>query len=176
MASVDVKGLEIHAPVSGRMEEVLTPDALEFVAGLHREFESTRQELLQHRAERRAELDAGGSLDFLDTTREIREDDSWVVAAPPDDLRDRRVEITGPTQRKMVINALNSGARGFMADFEDSNSPTWQEHDRGPRESHGRDRAHDRVHAGRRQGVPAERRGGHVARAPRAAGTCRRST
>jgi malate synthase len=126
MASVDVKGLEIHAPVSGRMEEVLTPDALEFVAGLHREFESTRQELLQQRAERRAELDAGGSLDFLDATREIRDDDSWVVAAPPDDLRDRRVEITGPTQRKMVINALNSGARGFMADFEDSNSPTWQ--------------------------------------------------
>jgi malate synthase len=126
MASVDVKGLEIHAPVSGRMEEVLTPDALEFVAALHREFESTRQELLQQRAERRAELDAGGSLDFLDATREIRDDDSWVVAAPPDDLRDRRVEITGPTQRKMVINALNSGARGFMADFEDSNSPTWQ--------------------------------------------------
>jgi malate synthase len=121
-----VKGLEIHAPVSGRMEEVLTPDALEFVAALHREFESTRQELLQQRAERRAELDAGGSLDFLDATREIRDDDSWVVAAPPDDLRDRRVEITGPTQRKMVINALNSGARGFMADFEDSNSPTWQ--------------------------------------------------
>src|SRR5213080_3934016 len=109
MASVDVKGLEIHAPVSGRMEEVLTPDALEFVAGLHREFEPTRQELLRRRAERRAE----------------RDDDSWVVAAAPTDLQDRRVEITGPTQRKMVINALNSGARGFMADFEDSNSPSW---------------------------------------------------
>src|SRR3954469_12540981 len=126
MASVDVKGLEIHAPVSGRMEEVLTPEALEFVAGLHREFEPTRQELLQRRAQRRAELDAGGSLDFLESTREVREDDSWVVAAAPNDLQDRRVEITGPTQRKMVINALNSGARGFMADFEDSNSPTWQ--------------------------------------------------
>ena len=126
MASVDVKGLEIHAPVSGRMEEVLSPEALEFVAGLHREFEPTRQELLQRRAQRRAELDAGGSLDFLESTREIREDDSWVVAAAPNDLQDRRVEITGPTQRKMVINALNSGARGFMADFEDSNSPTWQ--------------------------------------------------
>src|SRR5256714_5629377 len=125
MASVDVKGLEIHAPVSGRMEEVLSPEALEFVAGLHREFEPTRQELLQRRAERRADLDAGGSLDFLESTREIREDDSWVVAAAPNDLQDRRVEITGPTQRKMVINALNSGARGFMADFEDSNSPTW---------------------------------------------------
>src|SRR5690242_4421235 len=126
MASVDVKGLEIHAPVKGRMEEVLTPEALEFVAGLQREFGATRQELLEKRAERRAELESGGTLDFLDSTREIREDDSWVVAAAPTDLMDRRVEITGPTQRKMVINALNSGARGFMADFEDSNSPTWQ--------------------------------------------------
>src|SRR4051812_39267571 len=125
MASVDVKGMEIHAPVSGRMEEVLTPDALEFVAGLHREFEPRRQELLQRRAERRAGLDAGGTLDFLDETREIRQGD-WSVAPAPADLQDRRVEITGPTQRKMVINALNSGARGFMADFEDSNSPTWQ--------------------------------------------------
>jgi malate synthase len=125
MASVDVKGLEIHAPAKGRMEEVLTPDALEFVAGLHREFDSTRQDLLRRRHERQAELDAGGTLDFLDETRDIREGD-WAVAPPPDDLQDRRVEITGPTQRKMVINALNSGARGFMADFEDSNSPTWQ--------------------------------------------------
>src|SRR3954453_3575808 len=125
MAGVDVKGLEIHAPVSGRMEEVLIPDALDFVSGLHRKFEPTRQELLQRRAERRAELDAGGTLDFLDETREIRESD-WSVAPAPPDLQDRRVEITGPTQRKMVINALNSGARGFMADFEDSNSPTWQ--------------------------------------------------
>ena len=125
MAGVDVQGIEVHAPTSGRMEEVLTPNALEFVASLHREFEPTRQELLQRRAERRAELDAGGTLDFLDGTREIRESD-WSVAPAPPDLQDRRVEITGPTQRKMVINALNSGARGFMADFEDSNSPTWQ--------------------------------------------------
>src|SRR3954451_11010754 len=125
MATIDVKGLEIHAPVSGRMEEVLTPDALEFVAGLHREFEGTRQDLLRRRAERMAELRNGGSLDFLGETRAIREDDSWTVAPAPQDLQDRRVEITGPTQRKMVINALNSGARGFMADFEDSNSPTW---------------------------------------------------
>src|SRR4051795_764197 len=100
MAGVDVKGLEIHAPVSGRMEEVLIPDALDFVSGLHRKFEPTRQELLQRRAERRAELDAGGTLDFLESTREVREDDSWVVAAAPNDLQDRRVEITGPTQRK----------------------------------------------------------------------------
>src|SRR3954464_8353564 len=126
MASIDVRGLEIHAPVSGRMEEVLTPEAVEFVAGLHREFKRTRQDLLRRRAERMAELQNGGTLDFLEGTREIREDESWTVAPAPRDLRDRRVEITGPTQRKMVINALNSGARGFMADFEDSNSPTWK--------------------------------------------------
>src|SRR3954452_3941863 len=126
MASIDVRGLEIHAPVSGRMEEVLTPEAVEFVAGLHREFDGTRQDLLRRRAERMAELENGESLDFLEATRAIRDDDSWTVAPAPRDLRDRRVEITGPTQRKMVINALNSGACGFMADFEDSNSPTWK--------------------------------------------------
>ncbi|HYZ29886.1 MAG TPA: hypothetical protein VE570_12570, partial [Thermoleophilaceae bacterium] len=122
---VEVKGVEIHAPVSGRMEEVLTPDALEFVAGLHRAFDSTRRDLLRRRAERMDELRAGRTLDFLDETRDVRQGD-WRVAPPPPDLEDRRVEITGPTQRKMVINALNSGARGFMADFEDSNSPTWK--------------------------------------------------
>jgi malate synthase len=125
MAGVDLQGLEIHAPVTGRMQEVLTQDALQFVSSLHREFEPTRQQLLRARVARRAELGAGGTLDFLEETREIRESD-WSVAPAPGDLQDRRVEITGPTQRKMVINALNSGARGFMADFEDSNSPTWQ--------------------------------------------------
>jgi malate synthase len=125
MGSVDVRGVELHAPVSGRMEEVLTEDALEFLAGLHREFDGTRRDLLRRRAERQAALDAGGSLNFLDETRDVRKAD-WAVAPVPGDLEDRRVEITGPTQRKMVINALNSGARGFMADFEDSNSPTWQ--------------------------------------------------
>src|SRR3954447_19864148 len=125
MAGVEAKGLEIHAPVSGRMEEGLTPDALEFVAGLHRECDSRRRDLLRRRAERMAELRAGGTLDFPDATRDVRQGD-WKVAPPPPDLQDRRVEITGPTQRKMVINALNSGARGSMADFEDANSPTWQ--------------------------------------------------
>src|SRR6266536_5371811 len=125
MGSVDVRGVELHAPMSGRMQEVLTEDALQFLAGLHREFDGTRRDLLRRRAERQAALDAGGSLNFLDETRDVREAD-WAVAPVPDDLEDRRVEITGPTQRKMVINALNSGARGFMADFEDSNSPTWQ--------------------------------------------------
>src|SRR3954451_16477595 len=124
MAGVEAKGLEIHAPVSGRIAEVLTPDALAFVAGVHREIDSPRRDLLRRRAERMAELRAGGTLNFLDATRDVREAD-WKVAPPPPDLEDRRVEITGPTQRKMVINALNSGARGFMVDFEDSNSPTW---------------------------------------------------
>jgi malate synthase len=125
MRAVDVTGVEIHAPVEGRMDEVLTEAALSFVAGLQRRFGPTRASLLHRRAERRAELEAGGSLDFLPETRELREGD-WSVSPPPPALRDRRVEITGPTERKMVINALNSGARGFMADFEDSNSPTWR--------------------------------------------------
>src|SRR4051795_10124960 len=115
---------EIQAPVKDRIEEVLTPDALDLVATPHRELDATRRQLLARREERQAELDAGCSLDFLEETREIREGD-WTIAPEPDALADRRVEITGPTSRKMVINALNSGAKGFMADFEDSNSPTW---------------------------------------------------
>jgi len=103
---------------------VLTDDALAFVGELHERFEPRRRELLQARRERRARIAAGGSLDFLPETREVRAGD-WQVAPPPPDLRDRRVEITGPVDRKMIINALNSGARGFMADFEDSLSPTW---------------------------------------------------
>jgi malate synthase len=108
------------APATG----VLTDEALAFLAALHERFEPRRRELLDARAERRARIAAGETLDFLPETREIREG-HWSVAAPPADLQDRRVEITGPVDRKMVINALNSGARGFMADFEDSLSPTW---------------------------------------------------
>jgi malate synthase len=104
---------------------VLSAAALDFVAELHARFEPRRRELLEARRERARELAAGGSLDFLPETREIREGD-WQCAAPPHDYADRRVEITGPTDRKLVINALNSGARGFMADFEDANSPTWE--------------------------------------------------
>src|SRR3954471_16746669 len=115
---------EIQAPVQDRVEDVLTPEALDLVATLHRELDATRRELLARREERQRELDAGGLLDFREETREIREGD-WQIAPEPDALADRRVEITGPTSRKMVINALNSGAKGFMADFEDSNSPTW---------------------------------------------------
>ena len=118
-------GLELRAPVEPRFEEVLRPQALEFVAGLHRRFEPVRRDILGFRAERQARRDAGELLDFLPETRHIREGD-WRVTPPPPDLEDRRVEITGPTTAKMVINALSSGARGFMADFEDSNSPTWQ--------------------------------------------------
>ena len=107
-----------------RYEDVLTPDALALVAELQRELGPRREEILGARRERQAERDAGALPDFLPATKGIR-DAEWQVAPPPDDLRDRRVEITGPTSRKMVINALNSGAKGFMADFEDSNSPTW---------------------------------------------------
>jgi malate synthase len=104
--------------------EILSPEAVDFLAELHRRFEPRRQELLRARRDRDAELRRGGTLDFLPETREIREGD-WQVVAPRPDYADRRVEITGPTDRKLVINALNSGARGFMADFEDANSPTW---------------------------------------------------
>jgi malate synthase len=114
-----------HAGLDERSStEILSPEAVDFLAELHRRFEPRRQELLRARRERDAELRRGGTLDFLPETREIREGD-WQVVAPRPDYADRRVEITGPTDRKLVINALNSGARGFMADFEDANSPTW---------------------------------------------------
>ncbi len=119
-----VAGVELLGPVEGRFEEVLTEDALAFVAELHRRFDGHRRELLERRRERMRALRDGGTLDFLPETREIR-DGEWQVAPPPPDLQNRRVEITGPTDRKMVINALNSGAKVFMADFEDANSPTW---------------------------------------------------
>ncbi len=106
-------------------EEILTSEALAFVAKLEREFRGRRAECLKRRQERQARLDAGESLNFLTETKQIR-DDNWTCAPIPADLRDRRVEITGPTDRKMVINALNSGAKMFMADFEDANSPTWR--------------------------------------------------
>jgi malate synthase len=117
-----------HVDVAPTREEqlqvILSPEALDFVGELHGRFGQRRQELLAARRERAVELARGGTLDFLPETREIREGD-WRVAEPPADYLDRRVEITGPTDRKLVINALNSGARGFMADFEDANSPTW---------------------------------------------------
>jgi malate synthase len=105
-------------------ERVLTPDALVFLAALHRRFEARRRELMQRRSERQARFDAGALPDFLPETREVREG-QWTIGPIPADLLDRRVEITGPTDRKMIINALNSGARVFMADFEDATSPSF---------------------------------------------------
>ncbi|MGM9381041.1 malate synthase A [Streptomyces antibioticus] len=109
-----------------RQEEVLTEEALAFVAELHRRFAPRRDELLARRAERRAEIARTSTLDFLPETAAIRADDSWRVAPSPAALEDRRVEITGPTDRKMTINALNSGARVWLADFEDASAPTWE--------------------------------------------------
>ncbi|MBX9811661.1 MAG: malate synthase A [Burkholderiales bacterium] len=118
-------GVEILGKMTPQFAEILTPQALTFVAKLSRKFEARRRELMALRAKRQAEFDAGKLPDFLPETRNIREGD-WTVAPVPRDLQDRRVEITGPTDRKMVINALNCGANVFMADFEDSNTPTWE--------------------------------------------------
>ena len=119
MTTTVAAGVELTHPPEGRQAEVLSGEALAFVAELERRFGSRRRELLQARAERRARWAAGEMLDFRPETREVREGD-WSVAPPARGLEDRRVEITGPVDRKMIINALNSGARGFMADFEDS--------------------------------------------------------
>src|SRR3989475_6971920 len=116
---------QVHPAVDGRGLEVFTAEALEFIAVLHRRFNPTRLDLLRRRGKRQARLDQGKALDFLKATRRIR-DDSWRIAPVPVDLIDRRVEITGPTDRKMMINALNSGAKTFMADFEDANTPAWR--------------------------------------------------
>ena len=112
--------------------EILSPEAARFITRLAREFEPRRQELLGRRRARQQQIDAGHLPDFLPETAQIRDGD-WKVATIPDDLLDRRVEITGPVDRKMIINALNSGANVFMADFEDSNSPTWQNNLEGQR-------------------------------------------
>ncbi|MFC5909781.1 malate synthase A [Streptacidiphilus monticola] len=117
-------GTTVSGPHVERQEEVLTPDALAFVADLHRTFEPGRRELLALRRQRRARIAETGTLDFLPETAEVRAGD-WQVAPAPRALQDRRVEITGPTDRKMTINALNSGARVWLADFEDATSPTW---------------------------------------------------
>ena len=119
------EGVEITGPQGDRYEEVLTPEAVSLVAALQRELGSRRAELLAARQARQVELSAGGTLDFLAATRAIREDPDWRVAAPAPGLVDRRVEITGPTDRKMTINALNSGAKVWLADFEDANTPLW---------------------------------------------------
>ncbi|MET0338664.1 MAG: malate synthase A, partial [Caulobacter sp.] len=115
---------QVVGPVEGRAAEVLTPEAISFVADLHRRFNARRKALLETRKARQVRFDAGELPDFLAETAEMRAAD-WVVAPLPADLLDRRVEITGPVDRKMIINALNSGAKVFMADFEDATAPTW---------------------------------------------------
>jgi malate synthase len=120
-----VAGVNVLGRMDARYDEILIPAALGFLAELHRRFDGRRRELLQARAARQRRFDAGELPDFLFETRHIRDDDSWHVAPIPADLQDRRVEITGPVDRKMIINALNSGATHYMADFEDANSPTW---------------------------------------------------
>jgi len=118
-------GIDLRVAPSGRQKEILTPEALSFVAALQREFGPTRDALIRSRHERQAALDAGGTLDLLPATRQVRESE-WRVRPVPKDLEVRKVEITGPTDRKMVINALNCGASVYMADFEDANTPTWE--------------------------------------------------
>src|SRR2546426_5354896 len=118
-------GLEVHAPLEPGFAEILTAEARRFLTTPARACEPRRQQLLGRRGERQRRLEAGGPPDFLRETRSVREA-AWTVAPIPADLADRRVEITGPVDRKMIINALNSGARVYMADFEDSNAPTWR--------------------------------------------------
>jgi malate synthase len=118
-------GVEITGSMMPAFAEILTPEAIAFIVTLQRRFHARRQELLSLRTERQVKLDNGWTPDFLPETAHIREGD-WKVAPIPADIQDRRVEITGPVERKMVINALNSGAKVFMADFEDSNTPLWE--------------------------------------------------
>ncbi len=119
-------GIEILGPPADRFDEILTPGALDLIASLQRELGPRRAELLAARETRQVELSAGGTLDFLPATAAIRDDRSWRVVSPAPGLVDRRVEITGPTERKMTINALNSGANVWLADFEDANTPLWE--------------------------------------------------
>ena len=120
--SVAVQGVELLAPVNESYADILTPEAMAFIVDLQRTFNSRRKALLEARHERQKRIEAGEKPDFLAETKQVRES-AWTVAPLPGDILDRRVEITGPVDRKMIINALNSGAKVFMADFEDSNTP-----------------------------------------------------
>ena len=153
MSDITVRGPEVD-----RSDEILTPEALDFVADLQRRFGSRRDDLLAERRERRGALAAGGTLDFLAETASVRAGD-WQVAPVPHDLRDRRVEITGPTERKMAINALNSGAQVWLADLEDANTPHWVNVVGRSGHPVRRGTAHHRVHLAPGQGVrPARAR------------------
>ncbi len=122
--TIDLPHVEFLAPITDSYAEILTPEAVAFVVDLQRTFNARRKELLEARHQRQKRLDAGEKPNFLAETKATR-DAEWTVAPLPADILDRRVEITGPVDRKMIINALNSGAKVFMADFEDSNTPTW---------------------------------------------------
>ncbi len=124
-AAPRAKGVAVTGAMRPRFNEIITPAALEFLAGLHRKFDRRRKELMQRRADRQHRFDAGELPDFLPDTKAIREQ-GWKIGPIPKDLLDRRVEITGPVDRKMVVNALNSGAQVYMADFEDACSPSWE--------------------------------------------------
>src|ERR1700678_2369588 len=119
------EGVQITGPSGDRYDEILTPQAIDLIAALHAELGPRRFEALAARPRRQAELSRGAMLDFLPGTAEIREDPAWRVASPAPGLVDRRVEITGPTEKKMTINALNSGANVWLADCEDANTPLW---------------------------------------------------
>jgi len=119
------QGVQVTAPVTADFAKILTHDALDLVAKLHRAFEPQRQQRLAHRAQRQQRIDAGEMPDFLPETKHIREGE-WKIAPLPKALERRRTEITGPVEAKMIINAFNSGADSYMADFEDSNSPKWE--------------------------------------------------
>src|ERR1022692_2432091 len=125
MPKAQLEPIQVAAPITEADRSILTPEAVSFLKDLSRNFEERRQQLLARRRERQQEIDRGVMPQFLPQTAGTGDPD-WVAAPTPADLRDRRVEITGPVDRKMIINALNSGASVFMADFEDSNSPTWR--------------------------------------------------
>ena len=158
-------GVEITGRITPEYAQILTPEAVAFVAKLQRAFGGRRNELLARRAARQAEFDAGKLPDFLPETRAVREG-AWTCAPVPADIQDRRVEITGPVDRKMIVNALNSGANVFMADFEDANTPTLGQQDPGPHQPARRDPPPHRFHVARGQGVQAQRQDRRAVRAP----------
>ncbi len=131
MGSIEAinEGVAVHGSISQQAQKILTPEATAFLALLHRSFNATRKNLLQRRAIRQAELDKGLLPDFLPETKHIRENDAWKGARPAPGLVDRRIEITGPTDRKMVVNALNSNVWTYMADFEGTNHLCWPRSD-----------------------------------------------
>ena len=176
MTTSSAAGVEVRGPRLARFDEVLSADALDFLARLHREFNTTREALLARRHERQARFDAGELPDFLSETRGVREDDWRVAPVTTRDLQKRWVELTGPTERKMLINALNSGADTYMADFEDANTPTWQNMVEGQMQSDRRHRSHDLVRQPRRANLSAQRARPRRCWFGRAAGICPRST